>query len=274
MDDTENITQGHSGGAPRDHSTTEAWLIGGGIASLAAAVHLINDAQVSPSQIHILEARPTPGGSMALEPRGAPERKGYVIRAARKLNFSYRCLYDTLSRVPHPHPRASPEPADEGFEEVGSEDGQVGTLLDYIRSGGGEARNRERTKVRLVASGEGGPETVDTRTMGLEPVHQAALMSLILGSEESLGASTIRDSFEIGFFETNFWDMFSTMYLFKPWHGAVEFRRYLHRFLHEVPNMGSMSGVEYMPMNDFDAAVVPIVKYLGSQGVDFQYGEL
>lgn len=274
MDDTDNITQGHPGGAPRDDSTMEAWLIGGGIASLAAAVHLINDAQVPPSQIHILEARPTPGGSMALEPRGAPERKGYVIRAARKLNFSYRCLYDTLSRVPHPHPRSSPEPADEGFEEVRSEDGQMGTLLDYVRSGGGEARNRGRTKVRLVALGEGGPETVDTRTMGLEPVHQASLMSLILGSEESLGASTIRDAFEIGFFETNFWDMFSTMYLFKPWHGAVEFRRYLHRFLHEVPNMGSMAGVEYMPMNDFDAAVVPMVKYLEGQGVDFQYGEL
>lgn len=254
----------------RDPSTTEAWLIGGGIASLAAAVHLITDAQLPPSKVHILEARPTPGGSMALEPH-AP-RKGYVIRAARKLNFSYRCFYDTLSRIPYPRAPSEAVEADEGFEEGRSEDGQ-GTLLEYIRSEASRSRVGGRTKVRLVASGTAGPEMVDTHTMGLEPQHQASVMSLILRSEESLGPSTIRDTFDIDFFDTIFWDMFSTMYLFKPWHSAVEFRRYLHRFLHEVPNMGSMAGVEYMPMNDFDAAIVPMVEYLKEQGVDFQYGE-
>lgn len=273
MDNAGNITNGQPTAPPRDPSSTEAWLVGGGIASLAAAVHLIADAHVPPGQIHILEARPTPGGSMALE-QHSPRRKGYVIRAARKLNFSYRCFYDTLSRIPYHH-QPPPEPTadtDEGFEEVKSEDENQGSLLDYIRSGTTD-RARERTKVRLVASGPAGPETVDTRTMGLEPQHQAAVMSLILRSEESLGALPIRDSFDIEFFETNFWDMISTMYLFKPWHSAVEFRRYLHRFLHEVPNMESMKGIEYMPMNDFDAAIVPMVNYLKEQGVDFQYGE-
>ena len=272
MDDVRSITNGHPT-LSRDPSVTEAWLVGGGIASLAAAVHLINDAHVPAHQIHILETRPTPGGSMALEPH-ASKRKGYIIRAARKLNFSYRCFYDTLSRIPYP--RASSDmitETDEGFEELKSEDDHQGTLLDYIRSETSEPGNRTRTKVRLVSSSVLGPETVDTHTMGLEPQHQAALMSLILRSEESLAASTIRDSFEIDFFETNFWDMFSTMYLFKPWHSAVEFRRYLHRFLHEVPNMESMAGVEYMPMNDFDAAIVPMAEYLKEQGVNFQYGE-
>lgn len=272
MDNPKSITNGHRTRS-RDPSATDAWLVGGGIASLAAAVHLINDAHVPPHQIHILEARPTPGGAMALEPP-ASKRKGHIIRAARKLNFSYRCFYDTLSRIPYP--RASSDvttDTDEGYEEVKSEDSHERTLLDYIRSEVSKPGDSSRTKVRLVSSGPSGPETVDTHTMGLEPQHQAALMSLILRSEESLAASTIRDSFEIGFFETNFWDMFSTMYLFKPWHSAVEFRRYLHRFMHEVPNMESMAGVEYMPMNDFDSAIVPMVEYLREQGVNFQYGE-
>jgi oleate hydratase len=42
----------------------EAFLVGGGIVSLAAAVHLIQDADVPASQIHILESSSESGGSM------------------------------------------------------------------------------------------------------------------------------------------------------------------------------------------------------------------
>lgn len=40
----------------RQPELTDAYLIGGGIASLAAAVHLIQDAHLPASQIHILES--------------------------------------------------------------------------------------------------------------------------------------------------------------------------------------------------------------------------
>jgi hypothetical protein len=43
---------------------TNAYLVGGGIASLAAAVHLIQDAHVPASQIHIIESSSVPGGCM------------------------------------------------------------------------------------------------------------------------------------------------------------------------------------------------------------------
>ncbi|CAI4218506.1 unnamed protein product [Parascedosporium putredinis] len=291
----------------RDPLTTDAWLVGGGIASLAAAVHLINDAKVPASRIHILEASPTPGGSMAAEdePSATPahpiKRKGYVIRAARKLNFSYRCFYDTLSKVPCPsvsqaqengssartnaigelNGSTAPTSNGDAGNNRGTEDFVIGeeavtespprTLLDSIRRNHSNPKNRGRTKVRLVSLDDGGrPETVDTATMGLSPRDQAALMAFILRSEESLGFGTIRDFFELDFFETNFWDMMSTMYLFKPWHSAIELRRYLHRFLHEFPNISTLSGMEYMPSNDFEATIVPLVAYLKEAGVDFQ----
>ena len=81
----------------RDPKKTNAYLVGGGIASLAAAVHLIQDANVPASQIHILESGPVPGGSM--DGAGNSE-SGYILRGGRMLNFSYLCTYDMLSRVP------------------------------------------------------------------------------------------------------------------------------------------------------------------------------
>jgi oleate hydratase len=239
-----------------DQLTREAWLVGGGIASLAAAVHLIHDARVAPDRIHILEAENTAGGNMAAETR-VSDQKGYIVRAARKLNFTYHCLHDTLSRI-----------------AVISDDSQdvSTTLLDRIRQSQPKAGDRGRTEARLVASTGTGPEIADSSTMGLCPRNQADLMALMLQSEDSLGEGTIRSFFDdISFFETNFWDMFSTMYMFKPWHSAVEFRRYLHRFLHEFPNISTLAGVEYMPTNDFEATIVPMVKYLEEKGVEFRH---
>ena len=70
----------------RDPKKTNAYLVGGGIASLAAAVHLIQDANVPASQIHILESGPVPGGSM--DGAGNSE-SGYILRGGRMLNFRF-----------------------------------------------------------------------------------------------------------------------------------------------------------------------------------------
>jgi oleate hydratase len=257
------VSNGTNGAAGAKKLTGDAWLIGGGIASLAAAVHLIHDAHVAPDRIHILEAGKAPGGTIATETR-AGGREGYVVRGARKLNFTYHCFYETLSRIPlDPH---------------GQTNGPR-TLLDRIRQSWpapgkqGRIKPEGRAKARLVASTPIGPEIIDTSTMGLAPRNQADLMALLLRSEESLGDGTIRSFFpDLGFFESNFWDLFSTMYMFKPWHSAVEFRRYLHRFLHEFPNISTLAGIEYMPVNDFEATIVPIVQHLKGKGVEFRYG--
>ena len=77
---------------------THAYLIGGGIASLAAAAFLIRDGRVSGMNIHILEETDRLGGS--LDAQGSPE-KGYILRGGRMFDEeAYTCTYDLLSSIP------------------------------------------------------------------------------------------------------------------------------------------------------------------------------
>jgi oleate hydratase len=61
------------------------------------------------------------------------------------------------------------------------------------------------------------------------------------------------------------------MFAFQPWHSAVEFRRYLHRFIHELPRINTLAGVDRTPYNQYDSIILPITTYLAKQGVDFRY---
>jgi oleate hydratase len=60
----------------RDPNDTQAWLIGSGIASLAAAVHLIRDPLLPAQIIHILDRHTATGGG--IKSSGNAE-KGYVL---------------------------------------------------------------------------------------------------------------------------------------------------------------------------------------------------
>jgi oleate hydratase len=74
-----------------------AYLVGGGIASLAAAAFLIRDGNMPGPHIHIFEEASLLGGS--LDGAGQAEQ-GYVLRGGRMLNFTYRCTYDLLASIP------------------------------------------------------------------------------------------------------------------------------------------------------------------------------
>lgn len=88
------MNAGHS----RQPESTNAYILGGGgLASLAAAAHLIHDAHIPPSQIHVLESRPPPARS--LNRIGTPDT-GYIMPGRQMLSFSYKCLYDLLSSNP------------------------------------------------------------------------------------------------------------------------------------------------------------------------------
>lgn len=67
------------------------YLVGGGIASLAAAAFLIRDGDVRGHNITILEESAKIGGS--LDAAGSAE-DGYVMRGGRMLESKYLCTYD------------------------------------------------------------------------------------------------------------------------------------------------------------------------------------
>jgi oleate hydratase len=179
----------HTHHGHRDPQKTDAYLVGGGIASLAAAAHLLLDAKVPGSQIHILEASSLEGGSM--DGAGDPTT-GYVLRGGRMLNFSYLCLYDLLSVIP-----SLTDPSKTVMQEIDE--------FNAIKG------NKTHANARIIAKGEHEPEIMDVSRLGLSPKDKLDLVEMTLESEDSLGRSQIKDRFQESFFTTKFWFLWATM---------------------------------------------------------------
>jgi oleate hydratase len=81
---------------PRNPKESHAWLIGSGIASLAAAVYLIRDAKMTAINIHILDVHARTGGR--IKSCGNAEY-GYVLYAGSLPYFHDRCVDELLSLV-------------------------------------------------------------------------------------------------------------------------------------------------------------------------------
>jgi oleate hydratase len=73
------------------------YLVGGGIASLAAAAFFIRDGTIPGPNITILEESAKIGGS--LDASGTPG-SGYIMRGGRMIESKYLCTYDLFSPIP------------------------------------------------------------------------------------------------------------------------------------------------------------------------------
>ena len=83
---------------PAQHAQeTKAYIVGSGLAGLAAAVFLIRDAGVPGANVTILEKDGIAGG--ALDGLDVPE-KGFVIRGGRELENHMECLWDMMRSIP------------------------------------------------------------------------------------------------------------------------------------------------------------------------------
>ena len=82
----------------RNPTDTNAYIVGGGVGAMAAAIYLIRDAGVPGKNIHIFETLPIAGGS--LDGSGDAKR-GFMIRGGRMLNIpTYECLQDIMTTIP------------------------------------------------------------------------------------------------------------------------------------------------------------------------------
>jgi oleate hydratase len=223
------------------HSDTKTYLIGGGIASLAAAAFLIRDADIPGHNIVILEELDRLGGS--LDGAGSP-RDGYVLRGGRMIESKYLCTYELFSSIP----------TLDGSKTVTQE------IFDWNET------MKTSSKSRLVRKGQ----RIDGPEFGLSEQHILNLERLAAEPEGMLGRSTIADEFDSSFFETNFWLMWCTTFAFQPWHSAVEFRRYLLRFTHMVAGFNHLKGIMRTVYNQYDSMVRPLQKWLEERGVRFE----
>jgi oleate hydratase len=219
----------------------KAYLVGGGIGSLAAAAFMIRDGDLPGEAISIFEAQPLMGGS--LDGGGDPVR-GYSMRGGRMLTTdNYECTWDLYKTIP--------SLANKGktvFEET----------VEF------NAKHQAHSMARLVDRRRA---KVPVTSMGFRMQDRTELLKLYAASEEELGASCITDCLSPGFFETEFWFMWVTTFAFQPWHSAVEFKRYLHRFMLEFPRIDTLGGVKRTVYNQYDSLVLPLQTWLKSQGV-------
>jgi oleate hydratase len=205
-------------GKSADHRVAKAYLVGGGIGSLAAAAFMIRDGGLPGENVSIIEAAPIVGGS--LDGTGDP-LAGYSMRGGRMLTTdNYECTWDLYKSIPSL-----------------SQEGK--TVFDETVEFNEE--HRAHSMARLVDRRRA---KVPVTSMGFSMQDRFALLKLANAAEDSLGDSRITDHLPPGFFETEFWYMWATTFAFQPWHSATEFRRYLHRFLLEFSRIETLAGVK------------------------------
>jgi oleate hydratase len=189
MNHSERLATQPSSDTARDDAMASGHfhLVGGGIATLAAAAFLIRDADVPGRNITIFEALDKPGGS--LDGAGSPQ-EGYVVRGGRMLESKYLCTYDLFDSIPTLDGRSS----------VTKE------IFDWNRT------IRTSSKARLVRDGR----REDAPRYELAEHHLLTLGRLSIEPETLLADSRISDHFEPDFFEANFWIMWCTTFSFQP----------------------------------------------------------
>ena len=226
-------------------SSAQHILIGGGIASLAAATLLVRDAGVNAHSIRIIEESDTLGGS--LDGSGSMQ-EGFSTRGGRMFERNFRCTFDLL----------------ETFQSL---DDPTVSVAEEIR-----AFNRKvvsNADCRLVRSGR---KVADRHRLRLDWAGKTALLRLTMASERSLGDRTIDSWFDESFFESHFWLLWSTMFSFARWHSLVEMRRYMRRFIHLFPVLTRLSGILRTPYNQYESLILPAQNWLARRGVAFQTG--
>ena len=82
---------------PANVERKSAYLVGAGLASLAAACFLVRDGQMKGEHIHILEEGNLPGG--ACDGIKDSER-GFIIRGGREMENHFECLWDLFRSIP------------------------------------------------------------------------------------------------------------------------------------------------------------------------------
>jgi len=222
-----------------------AFLVGGGIGSLAAAAYLIRDGHMAGGQITILDELKVAGGS--LDASGSPA-EGYLVRGGREMEEHYECTWDLFSQVPSI-----------------ITDGR--TVLEEFREINNADPNEATTR---IMNNKGVPDT--NTSLGLSHHNVRELTKLTLATEASLGATTVEEYFSESFLETDMWCYWRSMFAFQPWHSVVEMQRYMNRFMHLLPGMSRLKDILFTKYNQYDSMVLPLELWLKDRGVVFDLG--
>lgn len=223
-----------------------AYLVGSGLASLAAACFLVRDAKMPGKNIHILEAMDIAGG--ACDGIDDPTR-GYVMRGGREMEDHFECLWDLFHSIP-------------SLEVPGAS-----VLDEYYWL------NKHDPNYSLCRATERRGEDAHTDgKFGLSQKGSMEIMKLFFTKDGDLYDKTIEDVFDDEVFGSQFWLYWRTMFAFENWHSALEMKRYFQRFIHHIGGLPDFSALKFTRYNQYESLILPMQKYLEAADVEFRFG--
>ena len=230
---------------PQGVDEKSAYLIGSGLAALAAACYLVRDGQMAGERIHILEKDPIPGGACD----GYQYTDiGYVMRGGREMDNHFVCMWDLFRSIP-------------SIETEG-----VSVLDEYYWL------NKADPNYSLCrATEKQGQDAHTDKKFGLSDKAAMEIMKLFFTPDEELYNKRIDEIFDHEVLDSNFWLYWRTMFAFENWHSALEMKLYLKRFIHHVGGLPDFTALRFTRYNQYESMILPMVHYLQEHGVDFQY---
>ena len=230
---------------PADVDKKSAYLVGAGLASLAAACFLIRDGQMKGENIHILEELSLPGGACD----GIKDnQKGFIIRGGREMENHFECLWDLFRSIPSIETDGV-SVLDE-FYWLNKADPNY-SLMRVTKNQGRDAELGGKFDLSEQASKE--------------------MVTLFMTKDEDLYDKRIDEVFSKELLNSNFWLYWRTMFAFRDWHSALEMKLYLQRFIHHIGGLPDLSALKFTKYNQYESLILPMVKYLEAHGVQFQY---
>ncbi|WP_124066672.1 oleate hydratase [Clostridium sp. E02] len=229
---------------PEGMASRNAYIVGGGLAGLAAAAFLVDDAGMPGENITILEKHNDVGGSMD----GMRNEFGYLCRGEREMEPYMECLWYLYSKIP-------------SLENEGR------TVLDDIVDFNREEPIHSEYRV-IVNQGEIYNRVHDYR---FSPKDMADMQRFLSLPESALEDKTISDFFDESFFMSSCWINFHSCLAFKTYHSALECQRYFQRFALEVRHE-YLEGIIHTKYCEYDSMIHPLMKWLTDKGVKTSYG--
>ena len=231
---------------PEGVDKKSAYIIGTGLAGLSAAFYLVRDGQMKGEHIHLLEKLDLAGGSCD----GRKDvTKGFYMRGGREMDNHFECMWDMFRSVPS------------------IETPNVSVLDEYYWL------NKHDPNYSLCrATINCGEDAHTDKLFKLDKKSAMALSKLFITPEKDLENKRIEEVLPDSFWETNFWLYWQTMFAFQKWSSALEMKRYLCRYVHHIDGLPDFSALRFTKYNQYESMILPLTKYLESNGVKIEYG--
>ncbi len=230
---------------PKGIEEKTAYIVGTGIAGLAAGCFLIKDAHMEGNKITFLEQLDIPGGSLDGQ---LHQNVDYVARGGREMGHHFEVLWDLFSAIPS---REDPEMS----------------VLDHFFYTNLDDPNYSNCR---ITKNQGVRHDNGKFNLGQDLAKELAAFVNI--PDKDLQDKTIEEIFSDELLNTDFWTFWRSMFAFENWHSALEMKLYMNRFIHHVGGLPDLSALQFSRHDQYTSFVEPMIKYLEDHGAVVKYG--